>query len=162
MTPLFYDLSTRVWQFEAPFSGYNIAPLSPADTERFIVGTNKLRSLQIAAFVCPLTCIRHPPADHNRLLTCQTELLTCQTELLRMWYNVASSWMMRNQDHCHPVEDWSGILRMIGTACNVAAAARDLQKDALCANCCNSLVSALEQSRRAMWNSLADLFALAP
>jgi len=149
LTPLFYDLSTRVWQFEAPLAGYHIAPLLPADKERLIVGINKLRSLQIQAFVCPITCLKHPAATEQRLLA-------CQTELLKMWHNVASTWMVRHDDHCHPVEDWAGIVRMI----SMAATARDAQKDALCANCCNSVVAAMEQSRRAIWNSLTGLFAL--
>jgi hypothetical protein len=154
LTPLFYDLSTRVWQFGSPLAGYHLSPLSPSDTERFIVGLNKLRSLQMTAFVCPLACLRHPPVEHNRSLT-------CQSELLRMWHNVASSWMVRKQDeHCHAIEDWLGMIRAIRTTCSLAATARDAQKDALCANCCNSLVAAMEQSRRTMWNSLSDFFAL--
>jgi hypothetical protein len=155
LTPLFYDLSTKVWQFEAPFTGYHITPLSPADKERLIVGINKLRSLQIQSFACPIvTCLRHPPAEQRRVLA-------CQTELLRMWHNVASAWMVREGDHCRPVEDWAGMVGMIKTACSKAATARDAQKDALCANCCNSVVATVEQSRRTIWNSLTGLFALA-
>ena len=155
LTPLFYDLSTKVWQFEAPFTGYHITPLSSADKERLIVGINKLRSLQIQAFVCPtVTCLRHPPTEQRRLLA-------CQTELLKMWHNVASAWMVKDNDHCQPVEDWAGMVAMIRTACNMAAAARDAQKDALCASCCNSVVATVEQSRRTIWNSLTGLFSLA-
>ncbi|KAF7972727.1 hypothetical protein HWV62_17192 [Athelia sp. TMB] len=48
LSPLFYDLSSRVWQIGTPITGHHFAPLEPEDIERFTIGLNALRNSQMS------------------------------------------------------------------------------------------------------------------
>jgi len=154
LAPLFYSLSTIISQFTLPPTGHNISALSTADTERFIIGLNKLRSLHIASSQCPVYAVIHPPpaADtHQSIL--------CQYELLRYWHNIAWPRLFDAEvQMCHPIEDWRvlcQVARADGIGGNVGMAG-----EALCNDCKVSVLNHIGLTRQKMWNALPELFGL--
>lgn len=94
--PLFYDLSTHLWQFSKPVSTYHLDGLSLSDIQRFTVGVNKLRALHVREARCPLDAA----LQHG-----------CRTALAVGWcgdaYNILH---YQGNDMCHPIENWTALI----------------------------------------------------
>jgi len=156
LAPLFYSLSTCISKFSLPPTGLNISALSPADTERFIIGLNKLRSLHSASSQCPVYAVNHPPPDRHGD---PRQSILCQYELLRYWHNTAVPQLLDMKDQmCHPIDDWrkvSQTARADGISGNVGMAG-----ESLCSGCKVKVLNYMGQTRQRIWSALPELFGL--
>jgi len=154
LAPLFYSLSTIIFQFTLPPTGHNISALSIADTERFIIGLNKLRSLHIASSQCPVYAVIHPPPG-----TDSRQSILCQYELLRYWNNIAGPRLFDAKAlMCHPIEDW-GTLYQVARADGIGGNA-GMAGEALCNDCKGAVLNHIALTRQKMWDMLPELFGL--
>ena len=60
----FYTFSRATWQFGGPALGHHLAPLSPADTERLVVGVERVRE-HYTAFAITVPTFELDPAPHR-------------------------------------------------------------------------------------------------
>ena len=154
LIPLFYSLSTRIFKFSLPPTGHNISALSPADTERFIIGLNKLRNLHAANSQCPVYVVIHPPPEKD-----SRQSILCQYELLRYWHNTVGPQLFDMKDQmCHPIDDWGKVSRTAradGISGKVGMAG-----ESLCIGCKVKVLDHIVLTRQRIWNALPELFGL--
>jgi len=152
LVPLFYSLSTFISKFTLPPTGYNISALSIADTERFIIGVNKLRSLHAASSQCPVYAVVHSQPD-----TDARESILCQYGLLGYWHNIAGPRLFDLKDQmCHPIDDW-GKLSQIARTGGIGRST-GVSGEALCTGCKAKVLNHIELTRQKMWDALPELF----
>lgn len=155
LIPLFYHLSTLIAQFTSPPTGHNISSLSLADTERFIVGLNKLRSIHTARSQCPVYTIRtsHPVADSQ-------QSILCQYELLRYWHNAIGLQLFEAKAQmCRPIEDWGELCRVARVE-GVAPwqGAGNAGNNGMCKECKGAVLHHMDTTRQKIWDSLGEVF----
>jgi len=154
LVPLFYHLSTLITQFTSPPTGHNISALSPADTERFIIGVNKLRSLHTASSQCPVYTVVHAATDSQ-------QAVLCQYELLRYWHNIVGPRLFDVKTQmCQPIEDWGELCRIArvdGIAPWVGPQG-DTGSNGMCKECKAAVLEHMDLTRQKMWGSLGELF----
>lgn len=147
LVPLFYSLTTYIPQFTAPPDGRTIAALSMADTERFIIGLNKLRCFNAASGQCPVYTVVHPPPDSD-----SRQSVLCQYELLRFWHNVVGPRLFDVKDQmCHPIDDWGKLSQMARDG-NMSMAG------SLCSDCKGKVMLHIVHTRQKIWDTLPELF----
>jgi len=96
LAPLFYDLSTHMWQFATPISAHHLTGLALSDIQRFIVGVNKLRALHVREAQCPIGVVTHN---------------ACHTALTVGWCGGAHNILhFQGNDMCHPLESWAALI----------------------------------------------------
>ena len=139
LAPLFYALSRTTWQFGGPAIGHHIASLSQADTERFILGLERLR-MEHAALVV------QPPALHA------AHANSCGVHLNGSWHLVATSLLRAHGGSKQPIEDWRSIIR------SLRADGRLTATYGLCPRCAEQVLEAMEQRREKLWTSLGGWF----
>ncbi|KAL4262231.1 BTB domain-containing protein [Pleurotus pulmonarius] len=133
MGPLFYDLSKRTWQFGGEATGHHLAPLTPSDMEKFIVGMTKLRSAHVKSTEAPLHIITMP---------------TCKAVLLPEWLRRVYATLYRSNNFmCTPIEDWSSFLATLKTSAPW-----------VCRDCHALLIKHCEQMRTHLWTTVLDCF----
>lgn len=148
LAPLFYDLSTRVWQIGTPISGQHFVPLSSVDLERFMIGLNALRNYQMVSCMCPAAVLaNHVPGHFERNV--------CGTEAARLWTNIVGGKVAQQLDlQCNPIYDWKAF----------PAAFREQTPPARASPLCNACAIRLpliaEDTRRVMWQSMPGFFKL--
>ncbi|KAJ8520782.1 hypothetical protein ONZ45_g2412 [Pleurotus djamor] len=132
LAPLFYDLSTRTWQFGGDAAGYHLAPLNASELERFIVGITKLRSFHAK--------IAEPPLD--------IPPVPCRSGFVMEWVKKAMPVLQRNANYmCTPMEDWTALLAQVkATPWHI------------CGDCEKVLVAYCEQSRKRLWETILTVF----
>jgi hypothetical protein len=138
LVPLFYDLSKRSWQFGG---GHFIAPLSHADIERLIIGSNALHRAQFDFLNVPLHLIAH-----------ELRRTTCRSGVTHVWQQVSSTLTKQRSQTvlCSPVEDWGRLSIPRETAAQLGC----------CPDCAGKLAGYVEEQRLALWQSLQALFQL--
>ncbi|KAL0958710.1 hypothetical protein HGRIS_014040 [Hohenbuehelia grisea] len=135
LAPLFYDLSTRVWQLGPGVRGHHLAPLVHAEMERLVFGLNQVRCRHVALAQCPPTAGFHQ---------------ACAVALIAEWKAFAVPVLLRRQnDMCEPVEDW-GVLE---------ATWGGRAEKAVCARCDDLVRASIREARRILWDSLATSFS---
>lgn len=152
LTPLFYDLSTRIWQIGAPI-GHHFAPLSPVDLERFIIGLNALRNYQMVSCMCPATAL----LNHNQDLTLYqaVDRNVCAAEASRLWTNIVGGKIAQQLDlQCDPINEWKAFPSAFKAQLPPARASP------LCNGCRFRLPAVAEETRRTMWESMPAFFKL--
>lgn len=156
LTPLFYDLSTRVWQIGTPISGHHFAPLSLVDLERFMIGLNALRNYQMVSCMCPATVLlnhNHNP-NHGAGFPAP-ERNICAAEASRLWTNIVGGKIAQQLDlQCDPVNEWKAFPAAFKAQIPPARASP------LCHGCCFRLPAVAEETRRTMWESMPAFFKL--
>ncbi|KAJ8522234.1 hypothetical protein ONZ45_g1183 [Pleurotus djamor] len=136
LAPLFYDLSTRTWQFgEDPAStGYHLAPLNTSEMERFVVGITKLRSLHAKLAEPP----RHLPIP------------MCRTHFVMQWVERALPVLQRDANFmCTPVEDWTALLAQV----------KEARWPMMCDTCEQKLIGYCEESGKKLWETVLAVFS---
>lgn len=139
--PLFYALSCTTWQFGGPSLGHNLAPLSSADVERLVVGTERLRTAHISfAVVVPEFAISptHPPHF-------------CTLGVMQLWPSMLQLVLPPARRHSRPIEDWRDI---------IPVATHGHTQYHVCALCARSVSSKIEAIRQSLWASLPGYFEL--
>lgn len=139
--PLFYALSCTTWQFGGPSLGLNLAPLSSADVERLVVGTERLRTAHISfAVVTPEfpASPTHPPHF-------------CILGATQIWSTMLPLLLPPARRRSRPIEDWYD---MIPVATN-----GHLQYH-VCALCARAIAAKVEAVRQRLWASLPVYFEL--
>lgn len=139
--PLFYALSCTTWQFGGPSLGLNLAPLSAADVERLVVGTERLRTAHISfAVVTPEfpASPTHPPHF-------------CILGVTQIWSTMLPLLLPPARRRSRPIEDWYD---MIPVATN-----GHLQYH-VCALCARAIAAKVEAVRQRLWASLPAYFEL--
>jgi len=152
LTPLFYSLSTCISNFSLPPTGHNISALSAADTERFIIGLNKLRSLHTASSQCPVYAVVHPPPDKD-----SRQAIICQYELLRYWHNTVGPQLLDPKTQmCHPIDDWGKVSQTAKT--DGISGNAGMAGESLCSSCKMKILNHIGHTRQRIWNALPELF----
>lgn len=97
--PLFYSLSTYLWQFANTVSPYPLGGLSTLDTQRLVLGVNKLRAFHVREAQCPIGVVPHQ---------------ACRSALVVGWcgeaYNILH---FQGNDMCRPLESWAALISRI-------------------------------------------------
>ncbi|KAF9490405.1 hypothetical protein BDN71DRAFT_1454254 [Pleurotus eryngii] len=133
MGPLFYDLSKRTWQFGGDAAGHHLAPLTPSDMEKFIVGMTKIRSAHVKSTEAPLHVITKP---------------TCKAALLPEWLRRVYATLYRSNNYmCTPMEDWSAFLVILKAS-----------PPWVCRDCHTLLIKHCERMRQDLWKTVLTSF----
>lgn len=142
LTPLFYDLSRRVWQLAGTTSGHHLGPLGASDVERLLIGVVRLRtSHMLKASATTLAML--PSREHQAL--CGTRWATTYIPLLNRILIRDSNLMSE------PVEDWEAAKLFVRAI---------PEQQGMCAGCKDVVVKYVEEQQRLIWNSLAASFEL--
>jgi len=150
LTPLFYDLSTRIWQIGIPITGHHFAPLSLVDLERFMIGLNALRNYQMVSCMCPATVL----VNHNHNYGAPEKNI-CGAEASRLWTNIVGGKIAQQLDlQCDPINEWKAFPAAFKAQIPPARASP------LCNACCIRLPIVVEEIRRTMWESMPAFFKL--
>lgn len=138
LAPLFYDLSTRVWQFGKPVTDHHLAPLSPSDIERFIFGLNALRSAH-ASFTTSPTILNLP--DHA----------VCHRTMILDWVKRGQPMLFwQGNLMSNPFEDWGLVLKLYRVG----------PPQGMCLTCYKLFLDVLEDCRQKLWDGMAGFFTI--
>lgn len=139
LAPLFYALSKTTWQFGGPAVGHHIAALSQADTERLIVGVERLRT-EHAALVVQLPTF---DAGHDPV---------CGVRFKVAWCHIAAGFLRSHAGARQPIEDWKSVTQTL------RGDGRLMTTYHLCPQCAEMVLGCMDQRREKLWNSLGTWF----
>lgn len=144
LTPLFYDLSRRIWQLAGTTSGHHLGPLGASDVERLLIGVVRLRtSHMIKASASTLAMLPSPQHQASCGVRWATTYIPALNKILIREANLMSE----------PVEDWEAAKVFV----NQIQPAEQL---GVCTGCKVAVVKYMEEQQKLIWNSLAASFEL--
>ena len=166
--PLFYALSRTTWQFGGPALGHHLAPLSPADTERLVVGVERVRELY-TAFAITVPTLDPPPHQPPGAQQHQQQQqqggggqfalgqLQCTEGIRQLWQRCGSALLLPSAGRGLAREPLEDLARLAQGMPQLAQAGGSM----LCTGCRRALVAKVEAFRRELWGKLPQFFELA-
>lgn len=144
MTPLFYDLSRRIWQLAGATSGHHLGPLDSSDVERLLIGVARLRTSHMMR-ASATTLVMLPSQEHQG---------TCGLRWGATYIPALNRVLIREGNlMSEPVEDWEAAKLYV-------KAIPPLEQQGICAGCKELIVKYVEEQQKLIWASLAASFEL--